>query len=774
MRTGAKIKLEGVVQGVGFRPFIHRLSKEFALAGGVLNTASGVEIEVEGEKRKIQDFYQRLSKELPPLAKITHRHINWTPAKGYKDFIIKDSKRTQTPSVLVSPDISICNDCLKELFTPADRRYFYPFINCVNCGPRFSIIENLPFDRAWTTMKKFKLCAACKSEFSDINQRRYHSQPNACAACGPDVELIKKSNKSLFKGSKAIIETKNLLKKGGIIAIKGLGGFHLSCDANNLSAIKELRKRKQRPFKPFALMAKDIKEAGKICEISNLEKRILTSPERPIVLLKKKINSGISETLAPHNNYLGVMLPYTALHYLLFSRQPTARKELTIMVMTSGNISDEPIETDNSQAVKNLNHICDYFLIHNRDIYNRLDDSIVQVINNKPVVGRRSRGYAPLPFFMHKKTKTILALGAELKNTFCLSKNKFTFLSQYIGDLKTYSTFAFYKQTIRRWTRLFAVKPKIIAYDYHPDYLSTQFAHALKSKDKNLRLFPVQHHQAHIASVIAEHQIEKKVIGICFDGAGLGLDGKIWGGEFFTGNLNNLRRNAHLEYLPLPGADKAIEQPYRMAISYLYQAFGEDIYKLGINFIKKHGTYNIGNIIKVIKTNALLTSSAGRLFDAVSALLGICDIITYEAQAAIELQMLAEKSNTKQRYVFDITEEAKNAPLVIKPKNVICQIVRDIKSGISREEIARKFHNGLAEISLRACDLLRRKTNISTVVLSGGVFQNKLFSETLIKLLKKAEFKICHNELVPPNDGAVSLGQLAIANARIAGQKTNL
>lgn len=759
------------MQGVGFRPFIHRLSKEFALAGGVLNTASGVEIEVEGEKRKIRNFYQSLQEKLPPLAKITDRDITYKPPKGYKDFTIKESRKTQAQSVLVSPDISICNDCVKELFNPADRRYLYPFINCVNCGPRFSIIKNLPFDRPRTTMKKFKLCPACKSEFADINQRRYHSQPNACTACGPDVELVQKPNISLFKGNKAIIESINLLKKGKIIAIKGLGGFHLSCDANNLEAVKELRKRKNRPFKPFAVMAKDIKKAGKICEISNLEKRILTSPERPIVLLKKKINSEISETLAPHNNYLGVMLPYTAEHYLLFSRQPT---ELNLLVMTSGNLSDEPIETDNSQAKENLKSICDYFLLHNRDIYNRMDDSIVQVINNKPVVGRRSRGYAPLPFFMDKKMRDILALGAELKNTFCIGKNKFIFLSQYLGDLKTYSTFAFYKQAIRRWTRLFAARPKIIAYDYHPDYLSTQFAQALKSENKNLRLFPVQHHQAHIASVIAEHQIRGKVIGICFDGAGLGLDGKIWGGEFFTGNLNNLRRNAHLEYLPLPGADKAIEQPYRMAISYLYLTFGENIYKLEIDFIKKCGARNIGNIIKVIKNTALLTSSAGRLFDAVSALLGICDIITYEAQAAIELQMLAEKSNTKQRYVFDITEEAKNAPLVIKPKNVICQIVRDIENGISREEIARKFHNGLAEISLRTCDLLRRKTNISTVVLSGGVFQNKLFSETLIKLLKKAEFKIYHNELVPPNDGAVSLGQVAIANARIAGQKLNL
>lgn len=763
MKTGAKIKLEGMVQGVGFRPFIHRLSEKFALAGGVLNTASGVEIEVEGEEGKIQAFYQRLQKKLPPLAKITNRHITWMQPKGYKNFVIKESRKTQTRSVLVSPDISICNHCRKELWTHGNRRYLYPFINCTNCGPRFSIIENLPFDRPWTTMKKFKLCAVCKSEFSDINQRRYHSQPNACAICGPNVELVKNSrpDKKSSRGNKAIIETINLLKKGGIIAIKGLGGFHLSCDANNLAAIKELRKRKQRPFKPFALMAKDIKEVSKICKLSKLEKNLLCGHERPILLLKKKKTSPAIEAIAPQNNYLGVMLPYTALHYLLFSQQPTA---LNLLVMTSGNISDDPIEIDNSQAKENLKTICDYFLLHNRDIYNRLDDSIVQVINNKAVILRRSRGYTPLPFFMQKKMKNILSLGAELKNTICLSRDKFIFLSQYLGDLKTYSTFAFYKQTILRFIHLFAVSPKIIAYDYHPDYLSTQFAQSLKSKYNNLRLFPVQHHQAHIASVIAEHKIEKKVIGICFDGAGLGLDNKIWGGEFFTGTLNNLQRKAHLEYLPLPGADKAIEQPYRMAISYLYQVFREDIYKLGINFIKKHGIYNIGNIIKVIKTNPLLTSSAGRLFDAVSALLGICDIITYEAQAAIELQMLAEKSNTKQRYIFDITKREQNDPLVIKAKNVICQIVRDIEKGVPREEIARKFHNGLAEISLRVSDLLRRQTNTSTIVLAGGVFQNKLFSETLIKLLQKAEFKIYHNELVPPNDGAVSLGQLAIAN----------
>jgi hydrogenase maturation protein HypF len=762
----ARIKLEGVVQGVGFRPFVHRLSNRWGLTGFVANTSSGIEIEVEGEKQRLIRFYNDIQEELPPLARITKKNITIVAPKGYKEFIIRESKKTSTQSALVSPDIAICNECIKELFSSSDRRYLYPFINCTNCGPRFSIIMNLPYDRPFTTMRQFKMCPECKKEYEDISNRRYHAQPNGCPVCGPQVELIKVQSakrKTQNKGNEAIYETIRLLKQGEIVAIKGIGGFHIACDAYNFETVQKLRQLKNRPSKPFALMVKDIEAVKKICKVSNLEKEILLAPERPIVLLKKKINPSIIQALAPDNNYLGVMLPYTPLHYLLFCDELSKAKPLDCLVMTSGNIADEPIEMKNDQALKNLSGICEYFLINNRDIYNRVDDSIVQVMDNKAVVLRRARGYSPFPFLLDKKMKNIFACGAELKNTFCLTKNKFAFLSQYIGDLKTYSTFNFYKETIQRLCVIFSIKPKIIAYDLHPDYLSTKYADELKSKNKSIKLVGVQHHQAHIASVIAEHRIKDKVIGVSLDGIGFGSDGKIWGGEFFVGDLKSLKRIAHLEYVPMPGADLATQQPFRMGISYLYKTFGQDLYKLKNDFIKKHKSC-LQNIIAACKINPILTSSAGRLFDGVSALLGICDIITYEAQAAIRLQMYAEKSSTKESYDFEI--EKINDCFVIKTCKLIQQIASDLNRGVLKEDIARKFHNAIAQTTFKICCVLRNTNKINTVVVTGGVFQNKLLLETLLKILRKEKFKVYYNELLPTNDGAISLGQAAIANAR--------
>jgi len=770
MLKRAKIRLEGVVQGVGFRPFIHRLSIRLGLAGFIANTSSGVEIAVEGEKRKLINFYRQIQAELPPLARITKKDITFGRAKGYKGFTIRESKKTPAQSALVSPDIAICNECRKELLSPSDRRYLYPFINCTNCGPRFSIIQNLPYDRPLTTMRKFKMCAQCQKEYADISNRRYHAQPNACPVCGPQVVLIKaqsakrKAQSAKRKAqSEAIYETIKLLKQGEIVAIKGIGGFHIACDAYNLAAVKELRRRKTRPSKPFAIMVKDIKEAQRICEISALEKEILSGPERPIVLLKKKMNSEIFDLLAPDNNYLGVMLPYAPQHYLLFSDELSEEKSLDCLVMTSGNIADEPIEINNAVAVKNLSRICDYFLIHNRDIYNRIDDSIVQVMDHKAIVLRRARGYSPFPFLMDTKMKPILACGAELKNTSCLSKNKFAFLSQYIGDLKTYSTFNFYKETLSRLRHIFAIKPKIVACDLHPDYLSTKYARELKDKNFSLKLIPVQHHQAHLASVIAEQRIRENVIGVCFDGIGFGLDAKIWGGEIFVGSLKGFSRVGHLDYVPMPGADKATQEPYRMGISYLYKTFEENIYKLKIPFIKKHKS-QLDNIIRASRINPILTSSVGRLFDAVSALLGICDIITYEAQGAIRLQMYAEKSRTSEFYSFAVKKNQDK--FIIKAESVIQKIVSDLKKGVSRKDIARKFHNGITQVTARICCLLRQKSRINTVTISGGVFQNKLFLEALVKILRKNKFKVYYNELLPTNDGAISLGQVVLANAQ--------
>ncbi len=524
-----------------------------------------------------------------------------------------------------------------------------------------------------------------------------------------------------------------------------------------------MRRLKNRPSKPFALMVPDIEEAKKLCRISKMEKAILESPERPIVLLEKKTESAFNSLLAPDNNYLGIMLCYTPLHYLLFSRELSAGKPLRALVMTSANIADEPIEIENAQALKNLRKICDYFLVHNREIHNRCDDSIVQVMDNRPVVLRRGRGYAPFPFLTDRKFKPTLACGAELKNTFCLAKDKTAFLSQFIGDLKTRLSFGFYKEAILRLSALFNIKPKIICHDLHPDYLSTKYCLELSTKNKSLKTVAIQHHKAHLASVIAEHRIKGKVIGVCFDGIGYGEDGKIWGGEFFAGDPIKFQRLAHLEYVPMPGGDKATIEPYRMAISYLYNTYAGNIYDLHLDFLSRHEE-KLESIVNIAALNPILTSSAGRLFDAVSALLEICDIITYEAQAAIRLQCCAEKSQTAKSYCF-LIDNAKEV-MVIKSGKLISGIVADLEDRVSKEDIARKFHNSVASMAQEVCKTLRKKTGINTACFSGGVFQNKLLLEQIVKLLRKDKFQVYYNELLPTNDGAISLGQAAIANAQ--------
>jgi hydrogenase maturation protein HypF len=762
MKTAALIDLEGVIQGVGFRPFVHRLGVRFDLSGFVLNTSAGVTVHAEAERKNIELFLKALRTEVPPLAVITRINVRFIKPHGFSEFSIRDSLKTARQSALVSPDIGICGECLSELNDPGNRRYAYPFINCTNCGPRFSIIQSVPYDRPLTTMKAFNMCMDCATEYRDIRSRRYHAQPNACSQCGPQASLLK-SGKITATGNEAVIESIRNLAAGSIIAVKGLGGFHIACDAFNTQAVQRLRNLKKRPSKPFAVMVADIDGARMICDVSALEENILKSPERPIVLLKKKTGRSIAQELCPDNNYLGVMLCYTPLHYLLFSRAFSQRDPLACLVMTSGNVADEPIEIDNDQAAKNLSGICDYFLVHNRDIHNRVDDSIVQVIDGRPVVLRRSRGYAPFPFFSKSGMKPTLACGAELKNTFCLSKENCSFISPYIGDLKTYSTYQFYREAIVRMEKIFRVKPVIVAHDLHPDYLSTHYAIALKSKKKAIRLAGIQHHHAHLASVIAEHNIQEKVIGVCFDGIGYGTDSRIWGGEFFHGTLANIKRVGHLEYVPMPGGDKATQEPFRMAISYLYQAFGEDIYRLNIGFINKYQE-KLSDFITVAKLHPVLTSSAGRLFDAISAILGICDIITYEAQAAIRLQMFAERSKTNKAYHFNIFEE--DSMLIVSSQKALEQIVSDLKGYVSREDIARKFHNGLAETAVRACTAIRLKTRTGTVCLSGGVFQNKLLLESVASGLRKKKFKVFYNELLPANDGAISLGQAILANSK--------
>ena len=760
------IKLTGVVQGVGFRPFVHRLSLRFRLNGRVRNTSSGAQMEIEGTEKDIRGFYRCLDSELPPLARITGKSLKLSSPKGYRDFRIVESKTTRGASALISPDIGLCPACEKELFDPRDRRFRYPFINCTDCGPRFSIIESLPYDRCLTTMRKFRMCPQCRKEYADIADRRYHAQPDACPSCGPQLLLLRASKngrpKTAARGKRALTLAVKALKQGRIICVKGISGFHIACDASNAAAVKRLRARKRRPYKPFALMVKDIPQAKELCEVCALEEKILLGPERPIVLLRKKPGrdalgrSRMAELLSPDNNCLGIMMPYAPLHYLLFDGK------LTCLVMTSANEADEPVEAGNIPAFNHLKGVCDLFLLHDRDIANRADDSIIQVIDGKPVAHRRGRGYSPFPFFLGHTARQVLACGAELKNTFCLTKGDCAFLSQYIGDLKTYSTFVFYKEAIARLSRLFRVKPERIAFDLHPDYLSTRYAQERLAADPRLKPVAVQHHKAHAASVIAEHALRGPVIAVCYDGIGYGEDGKIWGGELFCGNLKKMERLGSLEYIPMPGGDKATQEPFRMAVSWLYKTFGEKAAGLPIGFVRRHRAI-MPVLARSCARDPVLTSSCGRLFDAVSALLGFCDIITYEAQAAIRLQTRAERSRARQSYPFALR---KNGRLLLDPAPCIRALVKDIQSGTRPDDCARKFHNGLALATARACVTLRGKTGIRVVCLSGGVFQNKLLLETLLALLRARGFRVYFNQLLPANDGAVSLGQAVIASAK--------
>jgi len=774
MRTRARIKLEGVVQGIGFRPFCHRLSAEHRLAGFIANTSAGAEIEVEGSRSAILRFYRDLSRRLPPLARITQSSLLFIAAQGDTEFVIRESRKTGETVALVSPDIGTCDACRKELFDPKNRRYRYPFINCTDCGPRFSIITGVPYDRPLTTMREFAMCPLCRREYAAIADRRYHAQPNACPACGPRVTLLK-GGKKIAERDTAMKQAARLLKNGKIIAIKGISGFHIACDARNAAAIKRLRQRKHRPSKPFAVMVADATVARSLCELSALEEQLLLSPERPIVLLRKKSSVRLG-LLSPDNHYLGVMAPYSPLHYLLLADGPS------VLVMTSANEADEPVETENTSALGKLETACDYFLVHDRAIINRCDDSIVQVIDGKAVVLRRGRGYSPFPFLLKENLRPTLACGAELKSTFCLAKGKHAFLSQYIGDLKTLASFSFYKEAARKLEKLFAVKPRLIACDLHPDYLSTRYARERTSTGpasepgdpscarcgswKRPRLIPIQHHEAHVASVIAEHAIAGAVIGVCFDGIGLGYDQTIWGGEFFCGDAAKMERVASLETALMPGGDKATQEPYRMGISYLLRAFEdeEELLKLPIPFVKKYQA-QIPLMEKVMRNNPLLTSSCGRLFDAVSAILGICDIITYEAQAAVRLQRYAEHSLTHQAYGFDVLPDMTGITRICADRT-IRELVADMSAGIDTDTCARKFHNGLAQVTSEVCVAIGRRTGIRQVCLSGGVFQNKLLLETLLGLLRKKKFTVFFNQLVPTNDGAVSLGQALIANKR--------
>jgi len=755
-----QISVRGVVQGVGFRPFVYRLAHKHALAGWVRNTSGSVEIEVEGKEESLNRFLTELQTEAPPMASIEEISTADLTPKSYHRFDIKKSHAEEGKYQLVSPDIATCHDCKNELFSPGDRRYRYPFTNCTNCGPRFTIIEDIPYDRPRTTMSQFKMCPECQREYDDPLNRRFHAQPNACPVCGPSLEL-RDSQGSLVECDDVIHKVVELLKGGRILAIKGLGGFHLACNATNKQAVQRLREKKRRPAKPLAVMMVSLDEVKRHCLISPEEERLLLSPQCPIVLLRwKQEASSVAQRVAPTFKYLGVMLPYTPLHHILL-------REVNLpLVMTSGNLSEEPIAKDNDEALRRLSDIADYFLLHNRDIYSKYDDSVYIVDKDGPQPIRRARGYAPYPIFLPFKASQILACGAEEKNTFCLTREQHAFVSQHIGDMENEETLEHFETTIELYKRLFRIEPEIIAYDMHPEYLSTKYALQVGA-ERGLKLVPVQHHHAHIVSCLAENKVEGPVIGVSFDGTGYGTDGCIWGGEFLICHWKGFERVGHLEYMPMPGAAAAIKKPYRMALAYLYTLIGQDAPLSGLPLLSKVEPAEIAIIKKQLERglNSPLTSSAGRLFDVVSALIGVRGTINYEAQAAIELEMLAPDEIDKPAfapYPFSIIEE--QGGKVIKLEELISAVVSDVRSGVPVPAISAKFHRTVARIIVEACQLIAGETGIKVVALSGGVFQNRLLSKLTTEALRQTGFKVLTHRLVPCNDGGVSLGQAVIAN----------
>ncbi|MHB8580780.1 MAG: carbamoyltransferase HypF [Ignavibacteriaceae bacterium] len=753
MESRVHIVIMGAVQGVGFRPFIFRLAKEMNLNGYVLNSSQGVLIEAEGNKNILDEFILRIEKEKPSLSVITSLEFSFLDPKGYHKFEIKESEKNNEIAALILPDIAVCKECLEEMFDPNDRRFLYPFINCTNCGPRFSIIESLPYDRPNTSMKVFEMCEDCRKEYENPLNRRFHAQPIACPRCGPHLELWDDKGNILSAHHSALVEAANKIKQGSIIAFKGLGGFQLIVDSRNDKAVSNLRIKKCREEKPFALMFPDLEFVKQVCEVSPFEERLLLSAESPIVLLKKKRHTKIlSELVAPANPYLGVMLPYTPLHHILM-------KELNFpIVATSGNLSEEPICIDEYKALKRLKEIAEYFLVHNRPIVRHVDDSIVRVVLDREMVIRRARGYAPLPIKLKNSNyeKSILAVGGHLKNTIALKVKDNMFISQHIGDLSIIETFNCFNTVIEDFQKLYEVDADQVVCDSHPEYLSTKYA---KSLNKNF--YSVQHHYAHIASCRAENQVEGNALGVAWDGTGYGLDGMIWGGEFFISGEDSYKHIGQFRQFRLPGGESAIKEPKRSAAGLLYEIFGDDLFNKKFSDIcKNFGEKELLLIQKMLnkKINCPLTSSVGRIFDAVSSLIDIAHVSNYEGQSAMMLEFAADP-NIKGSYSFFINYKDK---FIVDWEKTIKQILKDKLTGIDSSVISAKFHNTLAQIILDVAENIKEEK----VILSGGVFQNVFLVERTVKLLEQNKFKVYRHQRVPPNDGGISLGQIAYLSSK--------
>ncbi len=803
MAERAQISITGVVQGVGFRPYVHHLAEQLGLAGSVSNTASGVLIDAEGER--LEEFLDRLPREAPPLARIAGLTVTRLPVQGASAFSIVASADAAGAFTLLPPDVSLCPDCLRELSDPRDRRYLYPFINCTNCGPRYSIARSVPYDRPNTTMAPFRICPDCDREYHDPKDRRFHAQPNACPKCGPQVEFRVRSaecgvpdaecgmRRAELKGNEALAHCIDTLIQGGIVAVKGLGGFHLACDALNAAAVRTLRERKRRSNKPFAVMCPDLEAVRELCLVSEAEQETLLSAARPIVLLEKREGTALPGAVAPQNRRLGVMLPYTPLHQLLF-RYPidgegTRGPLFRALVMTSGNLSEEPIVRDNEEAVRKLGSIADAFLLHDRDIFMRVDDSVLRiaecgirngggdVVQNTTseihdpksaiMFVRRSRGYAPEPIQLPGDGPEVLAVGADLKNTFTLTKGPWAVLSQHIGDMENYETLRFFEECLANLKKVYRADPVAIAHDLHPGYLSTKWA----KEHSALPLHGIQHHYAHIGSVMAEKGLSGRVIGIALDGTGYGTDGTLWGGEFLAVDIDGFERMGQLACLPLPGGEAAIREPWRSAVSLVQMAAGETAFERleRTGLVARRGGPEVRQVLQVAGSAELSppASGAGRYFDAIASLLGLCDSNTFEGEAAMALESLVLPSEERS---YPVEYAVRNGYTVVDLAPLVREALADLEAGRDRSLIATRFHNAFGDIIAAMASRMAERTGIRDVALSGGAFQNRCLTERAVRLLQEAGFAVHLNSRVPPNDACISLGQAYIIRERLKKQ----
>ncbi len=753
------IHVDGVVQGVGFRPFIYGLAIRYHLTGWVLNSSSGVDIEIQGSADAVDAFQKAITTEAPPLSHIDHLSAKDLPLGQDTSFNIRLSTSDSGMS-LISPDVATCPDCLAEIFDPSDRRYRYPFTNCTNCGPRYTIIQSMPYDRPATTMRQFQMCPDCQAEYDDPLDRRFHAQPNACPVCGPQVELVTGEDVLPITDFKDdLAHAAELLRAGYIVVIKGLGGFHLACDATNADAVARLRDRKQRPDKPFAVMVTNLEMATSHCFINTSEAHLMTETSAPVMLLYRKHDSNIAQNVAPNNPMIGVLLPYTPLHHILLHDVDRP------LVMTSGNLSDLPVIKDNAEALEKLGQIADAFLLHNRPIHMRCDDAVWWVDRfadtDDPVYQplRRSRGDAPYPVRLAwKSEKQILATGAEMKNTLCLIRGADAFLSQHIGEVNSLESLAYFRETLDHMSQVFKVEPQVIAHDLHPGYLTTRLARDLAA-ERDLPRIAVQHHHAHIAACLAENDREGPVIGVALDGTGYGPDGAIWGGEVLIADVQGYERAAYLEYLPLPGGDAAIRRPYRIAWGYLLATQGHIPDLPTLDAFPAQEREIVARQVER-NLNAPLTSSCGRLFDAVSAITGICPVTTFEAQAAIAFELAAREVDLSSvdAYPFTIDDQG-----VIRLGDLLNAVVTDVRNDRPKSQIAAAFHVSIAEMVTQAARRIREQTGLETAALSGGVFQNRLLLRLTRERLRESGFEVLTHRQVPANDGGLSLGQAVVA-----------